>query len=487
MNLNLPRFTVFLFLLLPASWCAAAQPPDMTKPPTVGPVKPYQPLPRVEYRLANGLQVLLVSDRRYPLVNARLAILRGDSTLTAKEAGTLDALTELLTEGTQTKDAKQIAEEADALGGNIYAYSRPDFMLVGSSALSENTDRMFRLLREVALQPTFPEAEVALRKENMLEELKVNRSEPSFLASVAFDKRLFDGHAYAITAPTEESIAVINRARLAELHKNLFLPNISILVLVGDFDPKAIQADVQEHFGSWQRGNIPDLQTRTLASPPKRKVYLLDRPGSAQSELRLGNLTIREKDHGYFPLLVVNTVLGGSFASRLVSDIREKRGYAYRIRTSLSSRQELGNFGLVTSVRTEVTADALKAILEHFDRIRSEAVTEDELQQAKNMLAGRFVRGMETQEGVADEFLNLKIYGLPSDYLETYVKNIQEVTREEALLAARRYILPDHLVIMTVGDAAKIEKNLTFLSPEPIRRVDSNGDIAKTQVLRPTP
>lgn len=454
----------------------AAPKADMTKPPAVGPVKPYAAPPRAEYKLANGLEVLLVEDRRFPLVSARLAVRRGSAALKRKEAGTMDALAELLTEGTRAKSAKEIAEEADAIGGEIEASAGHDFLVARCSALSEHFGRMLDLLREVALEPSFPPGEVDLRKKNMLEELKVNRSQARFLAGVAFYKKLYGGHPYAVTAPTEKSIGRIDRQRLVELHRESFLPKLSILVVVGDFSASEARAAIEKRFGPWARRDPtkPGKEDPPEAEP--RRVYLLDRPGSSQTEFRLGNLAITERHPDYFKLLVLNGVLGGSFASRLVSDIREKRGFAYRIGTRVASLKELGSFTLSTQVRTDVTGEALKAILEHLENIRKEAVTQEELDSAKNVLAGRFVRQMETQDGVADQFLHLKLYDLPRDHLETYVQKVQAVTREKALEAARAHIQPDQLVIAVVGDASKIGKTLLSFSRKSMRRVNPDGD-----------
>lgn len=475
---NFRRFGALGFWLILSSPAAAASGPrvDMSAQPSVGPVKAYAPPPRVEFKLSNGLEVLLVEDHRYPLVSARLAVRRGGSALGAEEAGVMEALTELLTEGTAKMTAKQIAEAADAIGGEIGVGAGRDFSALQAYALSEHADKLLDLMWEVALQPAFPNDEVALRKRNMLEELKVSRSQASFLSSLAFNKKLYGSHPYAVTSPTEKSIAGISRGRLVELHKRYFAPNIAVLILVGDIDVPGVKEAIQKRFGAWAQVEVPIHAGESPPQKPKRRVYLFDRPGSAQTDIRLGNLALREKDPDYFPLLVLNGVLGGTFASRLVTDIREKRGYAYDIGTWIAPQRDLGAFTLGTQVRTAVTGEALKAILDIFNGIRKDGVSEEELSQAKNALAGRFVRQMETQEGVADQFLHDKLYDLPQDYLETYVGNIQKVTREQALRAAKTHILPDNLVIAAVGDGAKIEQSLSSFSAEPLQKVDENGD-----------
>lgn len=462
-----------LLLLGLAGAQAAASAADMSRPPAVGPVRPYRPPPRLEFKLPNGLEVLLITDRRLPLVSARLALRRGAASLPAEEAGAMDALAELLTEGTRTRTAKQVAEEADAIGGEISAEAGQDFVALRASALSEHAERLLDLLRETALEPTFPEGEVALRRRNMLAELEVLRGEAAFLADVAYNKRLYGAHPYAVTAPTGKSIARIGRGRLLELHRRFFVPNLAVLILAGDI-PEGARAAVEKRFEGWEPGEAPPQAPAERPREPERKLCLVDRPGSAQTALRLGNVALTEGHPDYFRLLVLNGVLGGSFASRLVSDIREKRGFAYGIGTRIVTHKRLGAFSLGTQVRTEVTVEALKAIVEHLDRIRGEPVAEEELAQAKSILAGRFVRELETLDGAADQFLRAKIHDLPPDWLETYVSKVQAVTREEALAAAKAHIRPGSLVIAAVGDAARIEKDLSAFGL-PLR-VNQDGD-----------
>jgi len=276
---------------------AKAQPgrPDMSVQPALGPMKPFKAPPRERFRLSNGIEVVLIEDHRFPLVTVRLAVRGGTALAGQKDAGLVDALAELWTAGTSTRSAKDIAFEADAFGGALDASAERDAVVLGAFALSEKADRMFALLSEVVLDATFPQEEVELRKKNMLEELKVERSQPGFLASVAFNKKLFGRHPYGVTAPTEESIARIDRDRLRTLHKRLLNPAQATIVVAGDVTRGALEAALEKAFAGWKALGEPagpPLPAPQDTAGAARRIVLVDRPGSAQTVLVLGSLAL---------------------------------------------------------------------------------------------------------------------------------------------------------------------------------------------------
>jgi len=410
------------------------------------------------------------------MLTAKLAFRSGSAAIPAEDAGLVDAMAELLTDGTAKRSSKAIADAADEFGGRISASADPDDIVVESYCLSENADRMIGLMAEVARTPSFPESEVALRKKNMQDELNVERSEPDFLAGVAFYKKLFGAHPYAVTAATDASIKRISRARIVKAHKRLFSPRSALLVLVGDLGFEQAKSLVDRSFGSWRGEPGPPAASAVPAHPRLRRVYLVDRPGSVQASLMLGNLAIREDHPDYFNFLLANQILGGSFSSRLVSDIRESKGYTYSIDSSVEPLLTAGVFRVRTPVRTEVAEPALEAIIEHLDRIRRKKVSSEELLQAKNYLAGSFARELETQEGLASALLHVKLHRLPDDYLDTFVAKVQAVRSADVLRAATTFIRPEELVVVAVGDAAKIKDELDRLSSEPVVLADQDGD-----------
>ncbi|MDD5302144.1 MAG: pitrilysin family protein [Elusimicrobia bacterium] len=463
-------------LLMLSATLAAAAPADMSKPPEVAPMRAVKLPPRSEWKLENGMSVVLVTDKRVPLVTARLALAGGEAAIAAEDAGLADALAELLTDGTAKKTSKEIAEAAELFGGSLSAGAEPDSIVLRASALADKADAMASLLAEVARSPSFPEAEVALRKANMKEELAASRAESDFLASVAFYKKVFAGHPYAVTAPTDASIERVSRESVAAAYKRLFTPRGALLILVGDISRHDAEALVVRNFGTWQGGPAAKDAPPVAAAKAERTVYLLDRPKSSQVSFMLGNPAIREDNPAYFDLLIANQVLGGSFSSRLVRDIRETKGYTYRIGSRLEHRLTGSLFKIRTPVRTEVAEPALAAILDHLDKIRKGDATADELRQAKAYLAGSFARSLETQDGVADAVLKLRARRLPADWYDSYVDRVQGVTAAGARRAAEVFIRPDELTIVAVGDASKAASVLAKFTKKPIVTVDQDGN-----------
>ena len=454
----------------------AAAAPDMSKPPETAPMRAVKLPARAEWRLANGMTVVLVEDRRVPLVTARLALPGGSAAVAAEDAGLADALAELLTDGTAKRTSKQIAEAAELFGGAVAAEAGSDSIVVSASALSDKADAMFGLLSEVVRSPSFPPDEVALRKTNMKDELDASRAESDFLAGVAFYKKAFPGHPYSVTAPTDASIARLSRDGVVAAYKRLFTPSGATLVLVGDLTREKAAALVDSAFGSWTGGPAPKDAPPAAAPRSEREIWLLDRPKSSQVSFVLGNPAVREDNPSYFDLLVANQVLGGSFSSRLVRDIRETKGYTYRIGSRLEHRLTGSLFKIRTPVRTEVAEPALAAILGHLDKLRDSEATAEELKQAKAYLAGSFARSLETQDGVADAVLKLKTRRLPADWYDSYVDRVQAVTGAGAKRAAQTFVRPGELVIVAVGDAAKVRPVLAKFSKRPVASLDQDGN-----------
>ncbi|HEX8286249.1 MAG TPA: pitrilysin family protein [Pyrinomonadaceae bacterium] len=413
------------------------------------------PLPE-ETTLASGLHVVVVEQPRLPLVSFRLAIRAGDANDPLDMPGLTDVMTDMLVEGTESRGSRQIAEEVARLGAALTAGTSSDFLTVAASSLSSYADEVLELFADVTLRPTFPESELALAKANAQQNLIAQRAQPSFLASEAVARVLFGQHPYAVVASTPESIEALTRDALVRHHRALIVPNNAVLFVVGDVKRDHVLARVEELFAGWQPGEVPEP---VFPAPPERQertAYIVDRPGSAQTNILVANTSITRTDPDYFPVLVMHTILGGNASARLFMNLREEKGYTYGAYTQFDARRHAGSFRATTEVRGEVTGVSLKEIFYELGRIRDEDVSDKELTDAKAYLTGIFPIRLETQEGLVEQLVQMRMHGLPDDYLRTYREHIQSVTKDDVRRVAGRYITPDRAAVVVVGDRAQI-------------------------------
>ncbi|MET0625933.1 MAG: pitrilysin family protein [Pyrinomonadaceae bacterium] len=417
------------------------------------------PLPE-ESSLANGLRVIVVEQPRLPLVSFRLAVRAGDSFDPPDLPGLTDVMTDMLVEGTESRTSRQIAEEVARHGASLSAGASSDYLTVAASSLAAYADRVLELLADVTLRPVFPESELALAKANAQQNLIAQRAQPSFLASEAVARVLFGQHPYAVVASTPESIEALTRDALVRHHRQLLVPNNAVLFVVGDVSREHVLARAEELFGGWQPGAVdepvfPDPPART-----ERTAYIVDRPGSAQTNILVANVSVTRTDPDYFPVLVMHTILGGNASARLFMNLREEKGYTYGAYSQFDARRLAGSFRATTEVRGEVTGVSLKEIFYELNRIRDEDVTDKELTDAKTYLTGIFPIRLETQEGLTEQLVQIRMHGLPDDYLRTYREHILRVTKEDVRRVAGLYVTPDRAAVVVVGDRAQIREQV---------------------------
>lgn len=409
-----------------------------------------------ETKLDNGLRVVIVENQRLPLVSYRLAFESGDINDPDGMTGLTSAMTAMLTEGTENYSSLQLAEKIERLGSSIGASTSDDFTIVSASALSLYSTEILHLLAEVVLRPTFPENELDLYRRNTIENLKFQRSQPGFLAGEQSARLIYGEHPYSKVSPTAADIERIDREALTKFHSATFVPNNAMFIVVGDVDREEFIAELNDLFGDWEPGNV---NKQAFPEPPKRdarSLTIVDRPGSAQSNIVITNLGVKRVDPDYFPLIVMNQVLGAGASSRIFMNLREEKGYTYGAYTRLESKRLAGDFEATAEVRSSVTGDSLKEFFYELDRIRNEKVGEDELQDAKNFLTGVFPIRAETQEGLTNLIVNQQLYGLPDDYLQTYRDHINAVTVDEVQRVAVKHIRPAEMAIVIVGDAEEV-------------------------------
>lgn len=432
--------------------------PEIFRSQAPAPLQPRPisiPTPR-ETTLSNGLSLVVVEDKRLPLISYRLAFRVGGAFDPPDLPGLTDLLAGLLPEGTQTKTSREIADEIARMGASLSAGATSDYTIVAASALAPFNDPVLALLAEVALEPSFPENEVALAKQNTKESLRQQRAQPSFLASEMVSRVVFGDHPYSVVAPTPESIDRSSRDEFVKFHRSKLVPNNAVLIVVGDVRYDDILTQAESLFSTWNRGedvvaNFPAPPVRT-----NRKAYLVDRPGSAQSNIVIANSGITRTSPDYFPLMLMHTVLGANASSRLFMNLREDKGYTYGAYSTLDARRTAGSFRVTAEVRTPVTGDSLKEFFYELNRIGSEPVSQKEITDAKSYLTGVFPIRLETQEGLTDQLVQIKMLNLPNDYLQTYRDRVQAVTVEEIQRVARAYVKPDEAAMIVVGDGALV-------------------------------
>ncbi|HEY0406980.1 MAG TPA: pitrilysin family protein [Pyrinomonadaceae bacterium] len=438
--------------------------------------KPY------ETTLSNGLQVVIVEDTRLPLVSYRLAFRTGSANDPAELPGLTGVMADLLNEGTETRTSKQIADEVARLGATLTAGVNSDYTTVAASALSMYGDQILDLMADITLHPSYPQNELDLSRQNRKQGLMAQRAQPSFLAGERLSRILFGQHPYATISSTPESLDAMTRDKLLSFHQAMFIPNNAVLVVVGNVKRDAVLKRVNDLFGKWAKGQT---QTDNFPAPPARSaraIYIVDRPGSAQSNIVIANTSINRTSPDYFPMLVMHTVLGANASSRLFMNLREKRGLTYGAYSSLDTRRAAGTFRSSAEVRTAVTGESVKEFLYELERIRTEPVSEKELMDAKSYLTGVFPIRIETQEGLVDQFVQIKMYGLPADYLQTYRERVNAITAADIQRVANQNITPDRVAIVIVGDAAAISDQIKPFA-QTVELYDTNG---KRKEMTPT-
>ncbi len=426
-----------------------------TAPGPLEPV-PFNIPPAFRTTLANGLRVVIFDDERLPLVSYRLAFLSGDANDPADNVGLTSAMTSMLTEGTESYSSRELAEKIERLGAGLHASSSDDFTIVSGSALTIYASDILQMMAEIVFKPAFPESELDLYRRNTIENLKYNRSQPNFLANEQVGRLLYGKHPYGITAPKSSDIEKLTREQLEHARRTAFLPNNAVFIAVGNVRKDELLLEIDEHFGDWSPG---DRHAHELPAVPDiigRSLTIVDRPGSAQSNIVLANKAVKRDHPDYFPLIVMNQVLGAGASSRVFMNLREEKGYTYGAYTRVDTKMLAGDFEATAEVRTAVTGDSLKEFFYELNLIRDEKVLDEELADAKNFLTGVFPIRSETQEGLTNLIVNQELYGLPHDYLQTYRDHVKTVSIDDVQRVAKEHIHPDDLAIVVVGDAGEI-------------------------------
>jgi predicted Zn-dependent peptidase len=450
----------------------AQQAPDRTAAPKPGPA-PSLKLPAIhKHTLSNGLPVWIVELHKVPVVNVALSVRAGSGSDPRDKFGLANLTAEMLDEGAGARDALQIADAVDYLGASLSTSSSSDAASVELHVPVARLGDALPIMSDVALRPTFPEAELKRVREDLLTSILEAGDNPAALMQFAFPRLVYGReHRYGtLSVGTAATLKGFTVADLKQFHASQYVPSNSTLIVTGDVNPAAVLAQLETAFGKWTGGTAAPFAVRDAAQLTARKVYLIDKPGAAQSQIRIGWIGVPRSTPDYFALRVVNTVLGGAFTSRLNQNLREQHGYAYGASSSFDMRGAAGPFSAAAGVQTDKTSEALTEFFKELEGIRK-PIPADELEKAKNYVALLLPRNFETTQSLAGSLAQMFIYNLPANYFETFTEHVRAVTAADAQRVAERYIQPDKFAIVVVGDLKAIEPGIRALNLGPITTV----------------
>jgi predicted Zn-dependent peptidase len=428
---------------------------------------PYGPQPALQgpdvkvSKLDNGLTVWLVAQPGLPKISLNVAVMGGLASDPASRPGMSELLSRTLKQGTKTRSAKQIAEEIQAAGGDLETGANRDRIVVSTSVLSAKAEATIGLLADILENASFPEDEVTLAKRNLSESLRQREAQPGFQANRALAHLLFGSGPYSVIAPTQDSVAQTTSADLRREYARRFRPDQSMIVAVGDFEPAKMSALLKEKFSGWKAPATPAITVNAKATAPApHGVYFVERPNSVQTTLVLASFGPLRGDPDYEATEVANAVYGGTFSSRLISNIREDKGYTYSPGSNVQTLRQAGIVRTQADVRNAVTGASLNEINYELNRMVTTTPTEEELSRAKRFLLGIEAIQLQARGAVASELSSLWLNGLSPDGIATYGKKINSATTEEVNLAAQKYFPAARMTIVAVGEEKVIRDAL---------------------------
>lgn len=410
----------------------------------------------VRFVTPNGLTVLVLEQHWLPIVQVHALIKAGAAQDPPEKAGLANLVASLLDEGTTTRTAKQLAEQIEFVGGTLTTKAEEDFTTASALVLKKDTELGFELLADILLHPTFPEQEVKRVRSQILGEMQSEKDDPGLVAAKVFHQLVFEGHPYRWPVNgTEESVPKITRADIQNFFSHEYLPNQTILAIVGDIPVEQARALVAKQFGSWKRGTPP---SRTVAKPAQieKPIVRLIEKDLTQATIVLGHLGISRTNPDFYAVSVMNHILGaGGFSSRLMDSIRDRQGLVYGVGSHFEPNLMPGAFMVNLQTRNETANQAISGVLTELKSIRETPVTDQELADAKAYLIGSFPLRLDTTAKLAQVLTLVELYGLGLDYFSQYPRWIEKVTKEDVLRVAKQYLHPNRYALVVVGALAK--------------------------------
>lgn len=435
--------------------------------------------------LANGLQVVVVSHHEQPSVSLRLLIKAGASHDPADKPGVASMTAGLLDQGTSSKKAQEIATAIESVGGGIGVGAGNDLTFVNAVVLKNDLTLALDLVSDIVRNPAFSQEELDRIRPQLLSSMQVSYDDADYIADVVFDRLVYGFHPYGKpSAGTPQSASLITREDLVAFHKANYVPANAILAVVGDVTADDAFARVEKAFAAWTAAGTAQS---AFPEPPQatRRVVVVDKPGSVQTEIRVGHIGVPRNHPDYMALNLAIRILGGEGANRLYGVLRSDRGLTYSASADMEALKQTGAFVAETDTRTEATGQSLRLIVDEFWRLQREQVGSRELQGAQDYMAGSFPLTIETPSAIALQVLNQLFYGLDLKELESFRERVYAVTPEEIQRVAQKYLQPDRLSVVLVGDASKFVDQLKTVGFEQFERIPASSlDLAATSLRR---
>ncbi len=466
------------------SFTSNAQEVDRTKPPVLPPPKSLKLPQLVRFELLNGLKVILMEKHNVPLIQLNVIIKAGTVDDPQQKEGLANITFDMIDEGNAGKTSLEIADEIDFLGAKIVTKAGQHFSGIYLHAPVSKFDDALKIMGDIILKPDFPEVELKRKKKEYLNTISQWHDQPTTIANIAFNKLLFsDNHPYGKPSiGNENSIKNFSIDDLKQFYSKYFKANNAFIIAVGDIKKNELKNKLEKIFGNWRKGEIKETKIPEPKQVEKRIVYLIDKPNSAQSVIYIGRVGAKRLTDDYNSIIVMNTILGGSFTSRLNNNLREEHGYTYGAGSRFIFRPVAGSFVAYSSVQTEVTDKALTEFFKELNGIR-EPIPNDELNRAKNLVALSYPQNFQSVEEIALQIEELIEYDLPDNFFNEYVKNMLNVKSEEVNTAAKKYIVPEEMIVVVLGDKSKIENGIKELNLGELKNLKVEDILGKVPVI----
>jgi zinc protease len=454
---------------------------DRSKEPALGEPMSLKLPPMQKAKLSNGLKIVLAERHTAPVVNFQLLVDSGYAADPADAPGTASLAQRMLEEGTPTRDSLKIGEELESLSANFNAGANLDWALVNLNTLKLTMDKALDIYADLVLHPAFPQKEFTRLQQDRIAAIKREKVQPQTMALRVVPQLLYGkGHPYALPftgTGTEASVSKLTRDDLSKWHNTWFKPNNATLLIVGDTTLAEITPKLEKLFAGWKPGDVPKKNVTTVPQPEKNTVYLIDRPGSGQSMIFGAQLGPPRNDPDAIPLQLVNDIFGGNFSSRINMNLREDKHWSYGVFSFLPAARGQRPYLSLSPVQTDKTKESLAELVKEYKDVgRSKPISEKELkdEQSNSTLAlpGQF----ETVQQLAGAYSQILQYGLPEDYFNTFTERAMALTPDSANATAKKFILPDHLVWVVVGDMSKVEQGIRELDLGDIHKIDADGN-----------